>query len=59
MATNSVFLPREFHGQRNPVGYSPWGHRESDMTQQLPPPPGCPVARIHCQGPGFTPWLRN
>ena len=26
------FLPGEFHGQRSLVGYSPWGHRESDMT---------------------------
>ena len=30
-----VFLPGEFHGQRSLVGYSPWGHRESDMTEQL------------------------
>ena len=30
-----VFLPREFHGQRNLVGYSPWGHNEWDMTEQL------------------------
>ena len=22
-------------GQRSPVGYSPWGHKESDMTEQL------------------------
>ena len=28
-----VFLPGEFHGQRSPVGYSPWGHKESDMTE--------------------------
>ena len=21
------------HGQRSPVGYSPWGHKESDMTE--------------------------
>ena len=28
-----VFLPREFHGQRSLVGYSPWGHRESDATE--------------------------
>ena len=27
-----VFLPREFHGQRILVGYSPWGHKESDTT---------------------------
>ena len=26
------FLPREFHGQRSLAGYSPWGHKESDMT---------------------------
>ena len=28
-----VFLPREFHGQRSLVGYSSWGHKESDMTE--------------------------
>ena len=28
-----VFLPGESHEQRNPVGYSPWGHKESDMTE--------------------------
>ena len=31
----SVFLPGESHEQRTVVGYSPWGHRESDMTDQL------------------------
>ena len=30
-----VFLTREFHGQRNLAGYSPLGHKESDMTEQL------------------------
>ena len=30
-----VFLPREFHGQRSLVGYSPWGGKESDMIEQL------------------------
>ena len=30
-----VFLPGEFHGQRRLVGYSPWGRKESDMTEQL------------------------
>ena len=29
------FLSRKFHGQRSLVGYSPPGHRESDMTEQL------------------------
>ena len=28
-----IFLPGKSHGQRSLVGYSPWGHRESDMTQ--------------------------
>ena len=28
-----VFLPGEFHGQRRLVGYSPYGHKESDMTE--------------------------
>ena len=23
------------HGQRNGVGYSPWGHKKSDTTEQL------------------------
>ena len=26
------FLPGEPHGRRSLVGYSPWGHNESDMT---------------------------
>ena len=28
-----VFLPGESLGQRSLVGYSPWGHKESDMTE--------------------------
>ena len=28
-----VFLPGESHGQRSLVGYSLWGHKESDMTE--------------------------
>ena len=35
MATHSSILPREFRGQRSLAGYSPWGHRESDTTEQL------------------------
>ena len=30
-----AFLPGESHGQWSLVGYSPWGCRESDMTQRL------------------------
>ena len=28
-----VLLPGKSHGWRSPVGYSPWGRRESDMTE--------------------------
>ena len=28
-----VFLPGESHGQRSLAGYSPWGHKELDMTE--------------------------
>ena len=30
-----VLLPGKSHGWRSLVGYSPWGHTESDMTEQL------------------------
>ena len=33
-----VFLPGASHGQRSLAGYSPWGHKESDTTEQLTPP---------------------
>ena len=32
MATHSVFLPGEFHGQRSLAGYSPWGRKVLDRT---------------------------
>ena len=31
----SVFLPGKSHGQRSPVGCSPWGLEESDTTERL------------------------
>ena len=30
-----VLLPGESHGRRSLVGYSPWGQKESDTTEQL------------------------
>ena len=30
-----VFLPGEFHGQMNLVGFSLWGRKELDITEQL------------------------
>ena len=35
MAIHSRVLPGESHGQRHLVGYSPLGHKESDMTKVL------------------------
>ena len=31
----AVFLPGEFHGQRNLVGYSPWDCKGLDTTERL------------------------
>ena len=38
----SIFMSGRSHGQKSLVGYSPWGRRESDMTEQLSihAPPG-------------------
>ena len=30
-----AFQPGESHGQRSLAGYSPWGHKGSDGTEQL------------------------
>ena len=32
-----VFLPGKSHGQRSLAGYSPWGRKESDITERLSP----------------------
>ena len=34
-----VILPGKSWGRRSLVGYSPWGLKELDMTEQLTPPP--------------------
>ena len=41
-----VFLPRESHGQRSLVGYSPVGHKGLDMTESTHPHPGLLCARL-------------
>ena len=35
VAPTPVFLPGESHGQRRLVVYRPWGHKESDTTEQV------------------------
>ena len=33
MATTPVFLPGKSHGEKRLMGYNPWGHKETDMTE--------------------------
>ena len=35
MATHSILLPGKSHGRRSLIDYSPWGRKESDMTERL------------------------
>ena len=35
MEPTPVFLPGKSYGRRSLIGYSPWGHKESDTTEQL------------------------
>ena len=34
MATHSSVLAWRIHGQKSPASYSPYGHEESDTTEQ-------------------------
>ena len=34
MAAATILLPGEFPWMRSLAGYSPWGHKESDMTER-------------------------
>ena len=33
MEPTPLLLPEKSYGQRNLAGYSPWGHKESDVTE--------------------------
>ena len=46
MATTPVFLPGEFHGQRNLVNHSSWSCKKLDTAEQLMLPPPSAVLRI-------------
>ena len=35
MAAHSSIFAGKSHGQRSLAGYSPWGRKESDTTEQL------------------------
>ena len=30
-----VFLPGKSHGQRSLAGYTPWGHKDLDITEAI------------------------
>ena len=49
-----VFLPGDSQGQRSLVGDSPWGRRESDMTERL----STHGAKLGDMG-GLVKWLRT
>ena len=63
-----VFLAGKSHGQRSLVGYSPWGCKELDMTEQLTVSQMTMICRgsslqVPHRTPGFTggglTWLRG
>ena len=47
MAIHSILLPGKSHGHRSLVGYSPWGPKESDMTEHI-------HAHTHVHAMGFS-----
>ena len=55
-----IFLPGKFHRQRSPVGYSPWGYEESDMTEHTHTHPTA-YGRVHtmCEHPSLSSHMSN
>ena len=60
------FLPGESHGRRGLAGYSPWGPKESDMTEQptlliiqegLPRWLSGKESACQCRRCRFNPWV--
>ena len=48
MVLYPVLLWGQSHGQRSLVGYSPWGRKELDTTEQLSTRCNCPLrANLH------------
>ena len=42
-----VFLPGKSHGQRSPVSYSPWAHKDSDTTEMKQQVKEASLKRLH------------
>ena len=41
-----VLLPGEFHGQRSPVGYSPWTHKSWTRLSKQTTTTSCLIIRL-------------
>ena len=53
MGTHTSFIAMgESHGQRSLAGYSPWGHKELDMTERL-------TLSLSFHGPRAGRWGQN
>ena len=55
MAPTPVFFPEKSYGQRSLVGYSPWGHKESDMTERVHT---YTHTHTHTQKLSYTPFIK-
>ena len=47
MASHSMSLPGKSHGQRSPVSYSPWAHKDSDTTEMKQQVKEASLKRLH------------
>ena len=54
-----VFLPGKFHRQRSLMGYSPWVHKKSDMTNGLNNPKWCFESRPGNYASSLFHWPPN
>ena len=50
-----LFLPGKPQGQRSLVGYSLWGPKESDTTEQLAQAHDSKILQLQAQRPEWTP----
>ena len=58
MATHSSILAWESRGYRSLAGYSPWGHKGSDMTEEMERAHACDCAELmgRVRGPVLEEW---
>ena len=55
-----IFLPRIFHGQRNLVGYSLWGHKELDtLSTHTHTQWALPACQVVCKSHGIPAMMKE